>query len=87
MGVAPHLGHVTKSSCLIFFFHFSQKLSHDIWFQITQQLRKTNFKSENSDLCGRSDNYHDLDIHVASLERSLRTFPQFQVELKRFRSM
>ena len=31
-----------------FFFHYSQKLSHDIWFQITQQFfRKIKFKFEN----------------------------------------
>ena len=47
-GRGRHLGHVTKPSGIFFFFHYTQKLSHDIWFQITQQfLRKIKFMFEN----------------------------------------
>ena len=47
-GCGRHVGYVTKPSCIYFFFHHSQKLSHDIWFQIAQQfLRKIKFKFEN----------------------------------------
>ena len=47
-GCGGHLGHVTKPSGIFFFFHYYQKLSHDIWFQVTQQfLRKTKFKLAN----------------------------------------
>ena len=47
-GCDRHFGPVTKPSCIFFFFHYSQKLSHHIWFQIGQQfLRKTKFKFEN----------------------------------------
>ena len=50
-------------------FHYSQKLSHDIWFQITQQsLRKTKFKFENrvAFLEGQIMTL-TFDLHVASL--------------------
>ena len=43
-----HFVHVTKPSCIIVLFYYSQKLSHDIWCQITQQgLRKARFKFAN----------------------------------------
>ena len=31
-GHGLYLGHVTKPSCIFFFFHYSHKLSNDIWF-------------------------------------------------------
>ena len=58
-----------QSSVVYFLFHYSQKLSHDIWFQITQQiLRKMELKFEHKVTFGKG---HIMtlffDIHVASL--------------------
>ena len=63
-----HLGHVTKSSCVIFFFHYSKKLSHDIWFQITQQfLRKQSLSLKNGVTFEEGQIMTlSFDIHVAS---------------------
>ena len=60
---------VAKPSCIIFFFHYSQKLSQAMWFQVTQQfLRKTKFKFEHR-VAFVEEQIMTLtfDIHVASL--------------------
>ena len=64
-----HLGHVTKPSCTNSLIHYSQKLSHDIWFQITQQiLRITRFKFEDIVTFGKGQIMTlTFDVQVASL--------------------
>ena len=68
-GRGCHLGHVTKPSCIFFFFHYSQKLSHYIWFQITKQFfRKIKFKFVNGVTFVKSQIMTlAFDIHLASL--------------------
>ena len=74
-GRGRHLGHVTKPSCIVvFFFHYSQKLSHDIWFQKAQQfLKKTKvqFESGVTFVEGRIMTLI-FAIHVASLNHLVR---------------
>ena len=67
--VSTTYGRGNQAQLYIFFFHYSQKLSHDIWFLINQQfLRKTKFKFENGvDFVEDQIITLTFDIHVASL--------------------
>ena len=70
----PHLyqmTHLTKHSCINVLFHYTQKLSHDLWFQITKQiLRKTRFKLEHGVTFGKGQIITlTFDINIASLNR------------------
>ena len=67
-GRGRHLGHVTKPSCMVFFFHYIRKLPHDIWFKITQLFfeKKTKFKFENGATFVEDQIMTlTIDIHVA----------------------
>ena len=69
-GCGGHLGHVTNASCINIFFHYSQKLSHDIWFQIIQQyFLEKKIKFETGVTYGEGEILTlTFDIHVASLD-------------------
>ena len=65
-GCGGHFGHVTKPSCVNFSFHYFQKLSHDIWFQITD-FEKTRLNFEDVVTFGKGQIITlAFDIHVAS---------------------
>ena len=69
---------LVKPSRINFFFHYPRKLSHDIWFQITQQfLRKTKFKFENGVVFGEGQIMTLIcDIHVAPLDHLVQCIYQ-----------